>query len=352
MSPNSITIAANNGDLGGGEIMQLSIATALRELGHVVTVLGPAQPSELIDRARELEFDTEVLPATSRTAYILTLRAWRRRHRSHLLWCNGLVPSFATVGLGPRIVHLHTIPTGRNRWAAALALRGALRVLVPSHYAADRIPGTEVLLNWTAPLTWRPPRIVDAARVRIGFIGRIHPDKGIDVLSRALPLASATAGNRLELVLAGQRRDYGSDASPAEAALDALDPAAEELGWVSFAEFAQRVDLAVLPSVVNETFGLVVAEAMAVGLPFVISDSEALTEVAGSSHPWVARRSDPADLARVITEAIADLSAGDADRSRAARVRWERHFSPNEGRFRLARLLESVDLDPPLGRLA
>ncbi len=84
----------------------------------------------------------------------------------------------------------------------------------------------------------------------------------------------------------------------------------------------------VFPSVWAEPFGLVVAEAMAAGVPFVISDAGALPEVAGPDHPWVARAGDAADLARVIGDALAatpDEVRAVTDR---ARRRWEERVLP------------------------
>ena len=96
------------------------------------------------------------------------------------------------------------------------------------------------------------------------------------------------------------------------------------------------------PSRIAESFGLVVAEAMASGVPFVISDAGALPEVAGPDHPWVARAGDADDLARVITRA---LEAG-ADELRAvtdrARSRWEDQYSPQAGRRRVQHLLDEL----------
>jgi glycosyltransferase involved in cell wall biosynthesis len=57
------------------------------------------------------------------------------------------------------------------------------------------------------------------------------------------------------------------------------------------------VDLAVFPSVAPEAFGLVAAEAMSIGCPYVISDAGALPEVAGD-HPYVAAAGDAEALPR------------------------------------------------------
>ena len=51
------------------------------------------------------------------------------------------------------------------------------------------------------------------------------------------------------------------------------------------AAFFAEVDLAVFPSRVAESFGLVAAEAMAAGTPYVVSDAGALPEVALERNP-------------------------------------------------------------------
>ena len=96
------------------------------------------------------------------------------------------------------------------------------------------------------------------------------------------------------------------------------------------------------PSVWAEPFGLVVAEAMAAGVPFVISDAGALPEVAGPDHPWVARAGDAGDLARVIAQALAATPQQTSDVTDRARRRWEDEYSPAAGRERVRRLLEDL----------
>lgn len=62
----TIAIATNNGDIGGGEVMLLNIAEALRRLGLDVLVLAPSSPAELIERAHEQGFRTVALRAKDR----------------------------------------------------------------------------------------------------------------------------------------------------------------------------------------------------------------------------------------------------------------------------------------------
>ena len=68
---------------------------------------------------------------------------------------------------------------------------------------------------------------------------------------------------------------------------------------------AQHADLAVFPSRAEETFGLVVAEARAVGLPVIVSDRGALHEGVGSAGTSFAA-ADPQALATVLRALLDD----------------------------------------------
>lgn len=339
-----IVIAATHGDLGGGEVMLLHVAQALQGLGLTVLVLAPAEPGDLLRAARERGVPTLPVPGRGRRGYATALLRWRLRHPRVPLWCNGLLPALATAGIGPRVVHLHQLPRGGQRRLLPLATAGARRVLVPSAFMASRVPGTEVLENWTEEL---PERSAAAPAppedpVRVGFLGRLTRDKGVHVLARALQLLPTVGERPVHLVLAGEAR-FGDaeDARVLAASLAPITERTERLGWVERRTFFDRVDLAVFPSVVEESFGLVVAEAMAAGVPFVTSDAGALPEIAGGTRACSARRDDPEDLARVLALALAGPYPVAA--VRAARARWERCYSPAAGRERLHRLLRELD---------
>lgn len=344
VSKPQMLLAANNGEIGGGEVMLLNIAEALRDLGMYVVVLGPRHPGELVAEASSRGFAVEVLPARNRLQWMLALRTWRRLNPRLPLWCNGLVPAAATALLGPRLVHLHIIPTGRHAALAALARIGARRTIVISRFMASRVAGrTHVLENWTEEIPFSPHPIPTNGEVRIGFLGRLTLDKGVDVLAEALNALDLEPGKSARLVLAGENR-FGSseDDRIITRALAPLGDSVEKLGWVSREEFFSSVDIAVFPSTWDEPFGLVAAEAMASGTPFIISDAEGLVEVAGDEYPWVARRGDPTDLARVLAQVISTPAEETASVVRRGRRRWEEQFSSVSGRERVAHLLIDV----------
>ncbi|GAA1916824.1 glycosyltransferase family 4 protein [Nocardioides hwasunensis] len=334
-----VYLAANNPDLGGGEQMLVRTAEAIVARGRPVTVVAPDVPSDVLDAATTIGADVVAIRADGRRDYLQRLRAWDRAERTGVLWCHGLVPALATSGHARRIVHLHQLPRSRSQWAAlAVARRGSGRVLTPSAYLSSQVRRSEVFANWTGAvdIANRPER-----RGRVGFLGRLSTDKGTDLVAHAL--ASSVTHADLELVVAGDDRwVLDEQRVPVTEALESLGDRVRRLGRVVPDEFFAQVDLAVFPSRVAESFGLVVAEAMAAGVPFVVSDAGALPEVAGPDHPWVARSGDVDDLARVIAEALATPADDVRAATDRARRRWESMYSPEAGRQRVARLLDEL----------
>ena len=248
------------------------------------------------------------------------------------------MPAFATTGHRGRIVHLHQDPRGRAQATATTVARvGARATLVPSADMSTRVRGSRPHPNWTADLPVLH-RDLTRRRTTVGYLGRISTDKGVDVLARAV------AGlDDVDLVIAGDSRYVAvSDVARVDAELDRLGSRLRRLGHAAPADLFRSADVVVFPSVWAEPFGLVVAEAMASGVPFVISDAGALPEVAGPDHPWVARSGDAADLAHVISAALTAPQDDVRAVTDRARRRWEAEYSPQAGRLRVRRLLEEL----------
>lgn len=285
-----LTLAANNGAIGGGEVMLLLMAKLARELGLDVAVVAP-DDSAVQRRADELGFPTTGIKGRNRSEYIPNLRRWDHRERGGLLWCHGLVPSLATTGHPRRVVQLHQRPRGLAGVAGLVAAAGSTRAVVPSEFMRSRLPGTTALPNWTASLEVIARRRDEDALVTLGFIGRLSPDKGILVLAEAVRRLNERHPGKVRLLLAGEPLFVSEeDQRRIEAALTPLAPITDRRGWMQRCDFFAEVDLAVFPSVRAESFGLVVAEAMAAGVPFVVSDAGALSEVAGPGHPGLPAR--------------------------------------------------------------
>jgi glycosyltransferase involved in cell wall biosynthesis len=139
------------------------------------------------------------------------------------------------------------------------------------------------------------------------FVGRLAPEKGIDVLIEAFAQSKAAREERLALLIVGdgpQRTD--------------LAARSRHLGLpnVLFMGFAEQDELLlyyglahgfVLPSV-RETWGMVVNEAMACGLPVIISDAcgAANEAVQDGVNGYVVPTGDVHSLAQTIDRLFAD----------------------------------------------
>lgn len=335
-----ITIATNNGAIGGGEVMLLHIAEALRELSIGVTVVAPAHPSALADASHDAGFDTVRLHVKSRWSWMWQLRRWDARHRKGVLWCNGLVPATATWGHSDRIVHLHQHPDGLHRVLSALSRIGARETLVPSAHMLTSVPGARVMPNWTQRMRRRQRVAAADARFSVGFLGRLGPDKGVHVLAEAMALLEREQPGSFRLVLAGEPVFVAkSKAAQTDAALAAVESMTDRVGWVAPADFFDTIDLLVVPSVWQEPFGLVAAEAMSAHVPLVVSDAGALPEIVGADSGLVVPSGDALALAELIGRIASGEQEADIE---AQHERWVEHYSPAAGTGRVREVLDAL----------
>jgi glycosyltransferase involved in cell wall biosynthesis len=211
--------------------------------------------------------------------------------------------------------------------SAAIAVRRAATVVATSRdYArhsrvlstvADRVVGIPPTLDLER---MRPPDLAGQAHdgsLRIGYLGRVVHEKGLDVLVRAV----ARLEDRATLVLAGD-----ADAVAGGSELARLEAMAAELG-VELAyhgpladeavpAFLASVDVLALPSVSTlEAWGRVQAEAMLCGTPVVASALPGVRELVGSTGMGVTV--PPGDVA-ALANALSSVGA-DPDRYRRPR---------------------------------
>lgn len=162
-------------------------------------------------------------------------------------------------------------------------------------------------------------------RVRVLFAGRFEPEKGPDLLCRALPAVQLPPGTEGELVLVGRGR-----LAPQVAQLAAAPPR----GWrvlvqpptADLPRLMESFDVLVAPSRC-EGLGLVAIEAVCVGLPVVAADAQGLRETLPPDHPWRARVDDAADLAAQLSAALRQTDRWAEAGARAQAFAAER-FSP------------------------
>lgn len=159
------------------------------------------------------------------------------------------------------------------------------------------------------------------------FLSRLHYKKGLDYLAEAFALAARELPG-VHLVVAGP--DGGErGALEARIAAAGLGDRTHLVGPVYGREkFAAMVDASCfcLPSR-QEGFSMAITEALAAGLPVVISENCHFPEVAEAGAGCVVRL-DAANVARAMVEVMGDESRRSAMSSRAAALVRERYTWP------------------------
>jgi glycosyltransferase involved in cell wall biosynthesis len=179
--------------------------------------------------------------------------------------------------------------------------------------------------------------VPEAARAgrRVGFLGKLQPEKGVGDLVAAL----ADLPEDTHLLIAG--------AGPLEAELRGAHPRAHVVGTLpqaSLPGFYAACDVVAVPSRTTPTwkeqFGRVAVEAMACGAAVVVSDSGSLPHVVGGSARVAAEGDVPAwtaALGTLLTDAEARRDLGEAGRAHVlATYTWEAIADAHEGAWAAA----------------
>lgn len=312
---------------GGAEISNYEILSGLMAKGHSLTLCYESA-GDLIgdyrDRgARAMRIHTGHLRWKERRAARIAasflrdvfrvVRAARSRERP-IFYCNvikvtPLAALCARLVGCPLVVHVRiSLLTDFSRQTRA-ALRSADRIIANSDYAARAVrallPAADIVRVYNG-INLDKFRLREqpawAGRLRILYLGRIVPDKGVHVLLEALELLDDRAAH-VEVRLCGscppEHADY----------LAGLEDRARR-GSARIAFLGHRTDipdvihdsdLVVLPSIWSEAFGRVIVEAMACGKPVVASDVGGIPEVVGPAFASLLFRvGDAADLAAKI----------------------------------------------------
>lgn len=197
----------------------------------------------------------------------------------------------------------------RHRFAAAGDRVQVIHNAVLSLPVVDETPALDALAGRPGPL--------------VGVVGRLSPEKGVDVLLRAVRLL-ADRGTPVRLAVAGD--------GPERAALEAL---AAELAIGDRVAFLgpvravdalyAAVDLVVLPSR-SEGLPNVLLEALRADRPVVATRVGAVPEVIGG-EPAAGAIVAPDDVAALADAIVATLAAGGSEAAAAARRRVVHAFS-------------------------
>lgn len=293
-----------------------SLAAGLAAEGLRVTVAGPPATGELFDLPGFVPVDVGARPRPARD-----LRAaWRLRALAggaDVVHAHGLRAATLAPGRRPLVVTWHNRQLGPGRLGPLLERRAARRAAVTLAASADLADraraagGTDVRLAPVAAPALRPTgRDPGLGRPLVLAVGRLHPQKGYDVLLAALPqLAGAT------VAVAGD--------GPLAAELAARAPQVRWLGRRSdVADLYAAADVVVLPSR-WEARSLTAQEAMRAGRPLVAADVGGLRELVGDGAVLVPP-GDPQALGAAVRRLLDDPAAAAAlaARARAVAAGW------------------------------
>jgi glycosyltransferase involved in cell wall biosynthesis len=163
---------------------------------------------------------------------------------------------------------------------------------------------TEVINNcfepFEGPNTPQRTRRYQGGPVRLGLLGRVSQEKGLEVLLEQL-LGDDTLDWTLAVGGAGDA-DY---IDSIKARFD--DPRVEYLGHVKRAAFFDSIDVLVVPSIWNEPFGRVTVEAYSHGVPVVGANTGGIPEVIEPRTNLVFDMAQPETIIGKLHEAVAML---------------------------------------------
>lgn len=182
-----------------------------------------------------------------------------------------------------------------------------------------------IVPNAIDPHRFAGPR-ANRARRELLFVNRLDRRKGFRIAVRAFELLARQYPD-LRLVVVGD--------GPERGAIESLEPSVR--GRVTMAghrehdevsAFYASADLFLAPATGNESFGIVLLEAMASGLPVVASDIEGYRDVVRHDREGlVIPPDDPAALAAAVTRVIDDETLarrlGEAGRHRVRDFSWD-----------------------------
>ena len=336
---------------GGVQVHVRTLASALQDRGHDVLVVAPARssstapaPVRIVGRAVGIPWGGTVAPLC------FSRRSFRKIRRltevfepdvvhvhEPLTPSTSMLATFAATA--PVVATFHAFAErSRLMELAAPVLRTVhRRIAAPvavseaaAEFLARAVPGdVEIVPNGVAVERFAkarsPARGVPDGRIVL-WTHRLDPQKGFPIAIRAFGRL-ATELDDVHLVVAGDGRDRD--------ALGLLPPALRGrvvmLGVVpndDLPAYHACADAFVAPATDMESFGIVLVEAMAAGVPVVASDIPGYREVVRDGiDGLLVPRGDPnalaAALRRVLLEPALAASLARAGRERAREYSWD-----------------------------
>jgi glycosyltransferase involved in cell wall biosynthesis len=370
-----VLVAHPSAELYGSDRMMLESVAGLVAAGWAVTVTVP-QAGPVVEEARRLGARVVVLPtpvlrkSAVRPAGLVALAVRSlaalgpslrliRASGADVVYVSTLtVPLWLVVARllrRPAVCHVHEAEASARalvRRALAAPLLLATTVLANSRYSLDvllaavpRLSGrTRVLANGVSgPAVVRPAREWLDGPLRLLYVGRLSPRKGVDVAVEALGLLLADGVDARLDVVGAVFEGYAWFERDLRAAAAALPPGRVVLhGFTDPWPHVDAADVVLVPSRLDEPFGNTAVEAGLAARPVVVSDSSGLREATADLEAAVrVRPGDARALADGVLRVRAAWPALRAGALRDAEVLADRH-GPQRYRSDIVRAVQHL----------
>ncbi len=330
---------------GATERSWYGLARAFAAAGHQVTFISRRWPTLPVQETAEGIHHVRVAGFAHRRRLAINLlldflwgfRVARVLPAADVVVCNAVtLPAwlpFVRKPIGKVAVMVGRTPKGQIPlyWKVA-------RIYAPSTYVMDLIKSRRALAVTKVigyPIEWADHARAAAQTgnpVTIGFVGRVHPEKGIELLLRAAGLLAAMDGLpewRLRIVgPVAVEAGGGGEAWAASLRAAIPEALARRIEWlgpefdaVRLAQVYGTLDVFCYPSLAfgGETFGVAVAEAMAAGGAAVVSDLACFRDLVSDGETGlVFARAEP-DAGARLADALRRLVTNPGLRSRLAK---------------------------------
>jgi phosphatidylinositol alpha-mannosyltransferase len=335
---------------GGVQVHVRQLAAELRTRGHRTTILAPgSRPSEdsgvrIVGRPVRLPYRGTVAPISFSPGAWRRIRSAMRSFQPDLIHAHEpLTPSTSMLAVlaaeAPVVATFHaSLDRSRLMELAGPALRqvsGRIDAAVAVSDAAAsfvrrvvRVP-LEIVPNGVDVRAFSEPgRPVEGlpAGPKILWVNRLDPQKGFEIMLRAFERLASEVGD-VHLLVAGDGRDRVLLRSlPGDLRSRIL-----RLGTIpheALPRYQAAADVFVSPATGQESFGIVLVEAMAAGVPVVASDIEGYREVVRDGvDGLLVPPNDPNALAAAIRRVLSEPELAAAlkteGRSRAQAFSWQ-----------------------------
>jgi phosphatidylinositol alpha-mannosyltransferase len=335
---------------GGVQVHVRQLAAELRTRGHRTTILAPgSRPSEdagvrIVGRPVRVPYRGTVAPISFSPGAWRRIRSAMRSFDPDLIHAHEpLTPSTSMLAVlaaeAPVVATFHaSLDRSRLMELAGPALRQVSARIDAAVAVSDAAASfvrrvvrgpLEIVPNGVDVRAFSDPgRPVEGlpAGPKILWVNRLDPQKGFEIMLRAFEQIASEVGE-VHLLVAGDGRDrvlLRSLPGDLRSRILRLGTVAHE----ALPRYHAAADVFVSPATGQESFGIVLVEAMAAGVPVVASDIEGYREVVRDGvDGLLAPPNDPNALAaairRVLSEPELAAALKAAGRSRAQAFSWQ-----------------------------